>query len=71
VDKKRADLKEQLLMNDLAQQWDEQGRPRLSGLASGRQLKRFERAGAASKLAADYLQASRTRRTLGRALGGS
>jgi len=57
-------------MDDLAEQWNEQDRPRLSGLASGRTLKRFERAGAASELAGEYLRASRARRTLGRASAG-
>jgi formylglycine-generating enzyme required for sulfatase activity/energy-coupling factor transporter ATP-binding protein EcfA2 len=70
VDKVREGLRDQLLMDELAAQWQEQGRPRLAGLASGRQLKRFERAGAASGLAAEYLHASRARRTLGRVLGG-
>ena len=58
-------------MDDLAEQWRAQDGPRLSGLASGRTLKRFERAGAASDLATEYLRASRARRTLGRALGES
>ncbi len=66
----REELKDQLLMDDLAEQWSEQGKPRLSGLASGRMLKRFERAGAASELAAEYLRASRARRTLGRVSAG-
>jgi len=66
----RETLKDQLLMDDLAEQWNEQDRPRLSGLASGRTLKRFERAGAASELAGEYLRASRARRTLGRASAG-
>jgi formylglycine-generating enzyme required for sulfatase activity len=70
VKRVRERLKNQLLMDDLAQQWDEQGRPRLSGLASGRRLKRLEYAGAASELAAEYLRASQARRTLNRALGG-
>jgi formylglycine-generating enzyme required for sulfatase activity len=70
MDKIREARKDQLLMDDLAEQWREQGKPRLSGLASGRTLKRFERAGAASGLAAEYLRASRARRTLGRISGG-
>ena len=61
----RETLKDQVLMEDLAEQWQEQGRPRLSGLASGPTLKRFERAGAASERAAEYLHASRVRRTFG------
>jgi hypothetical protein len=70
VDEVRERLKDQLLMDDLAAQWDKQGKPRLSGLASGRTLKRFERAGAASELSIEYLQASQARRTLGRASAG-
>jgi hypothetical protein len=52
VGRVRETLKDQVLMDDLAEQWKEQGRPRLSGLASGPTLRRFERAGAASELAA-------------------
>jgi hypothetical protein len=70
VDKVREQLRDQFLMDDLAEQWRAQGKPRLSGLASGRTLKRFERAGAASELASEYLRASRARRTLGRASAG-
>jgi formylglycine-generating enzyme required for sulfatase activity len=65
VGRVRERLKDQVLMEDLAEQWQAQGRPRLGGLATGRQLQRFERAGATSELAAAYLQASRARRTLG------
>jgi len=67
VDEVRETRKDQLLMDDLAAQWREQGKPCLSGLASGRTLKRFEQAGAASELAGEYLRASRARRRLGQA----
>jgi formylglycine-generating enzyme required for sulfatase activity len=70
VNKVREARKDQLLMDDLAEQWKEQGKPRLSGLASGRTLKRFEQAGAASELAGEYLRASRARRRLGKFSAG-
>jgi formylglycine-generating enzyme required for sulfatase activity len=71
VAKVREQLRDRLLMEDLAEHWRDQGRPRLSSLASGRQLRSFERAGAPSGIAAEYLRASQARRTLGRALGGA
>lgn len=70
VDEVRERLRDQLLMDELAEQWDKLGRSPVSGLASGRQLKRFERTGAASDLASTYLRASRVRRTIGRVSGG-
>jgi hypothetical protein len=69
VDQVRERLRDQLLMDELAERWEKQGRSRVAGLASGRQLKRFERAGAASELAGAYLRASRARRTMGRVSG--
>jgi hypothetical protein len=71
VGKVREQLKDQLLMEDLAKRWRDQGRPRLSSLASGRQLRGFEHAGTPSDLAAEYLRASQAQRTLSRVLGGA
>jgi formylglycine-generating enzyme required for sulfatase activity len=71
VDKVRDGRKDQLLMDDLAEQWREHGKPRLSGLASGRTLRRFELAGPASELALEYLRASRARRRLGQLSAGA
>ncbi len=54
VDKVRKQLRDQALMEDLARTWKEHG----SGLASGRQLRDFRRAGAPSKMAEKFLDAS-------------
>ncbi|MCG6940810.1 MAG: SUMF1/EgtB/PvdO family nonheme iron enzyme [Thiohalocapsa sp.] len=62
VDQLRQTRKDQRLLDELAGQWREQGKPRRRGLASGRTLKRFAHVGAASELAGEYLRASRAQR---------
>jgi formylglycine-generating enzyme required for sulfatase activity len=60
----RAMLESRALLEALAEQWRKQGCPRLSGLASGRQLKAFARVKGARDPAPAYLRASRLRRRL-------
>jgi hypothetical protein len=64
VDEERTTLQDRDLLEVLADQWAEQGRPRLSGLASGRQLRDFGRVTGARDPAPAYLKASRRRRGL-------
>ncbi len=70
VDRYRKQLEERDLLDALAQAWHDRGRPRLSGLASGRQLREFHHAGTRSAISRDYLRASGRMQWLRRGLAG-
>ena len=50
---------DQTLLENRARKWEEMGKPRFNGLASGRELKDFRRAGVPTVQAKEFLQASR------------
>lgn len=58
IDREKRMLEDRDRLELAAAAWERNGRPRLSGLASGRDLKDFPRAGVPSKLAAEYLRVS-------------
>jgi formylglycine-generating enzyme required for sulfatase activity len=58
VNQYRKQLEDRDLLEVLAQAWKEKGKPRLSGLASGRHLRDFSRVEAPTTMAAEYLRAS-------------
>jgi hypothetical protein len=58
VDKCRKRLEDRDLLEALAQAWADKGKPGLSGLASGRQLRDFRRSGTHTELPADYVEAA-------------
>ncbi len=58
VNQYRKQLEDRDLLEVLAQAWKEKGKPRLSGLASGRQLRDFRRVVTLTTTAAEYLRAS-------------
>ncbi len=69
VDSHRKQLEDRDLLEILAEQWQDAGKPRLGGLAFGRQLKDFRRTDAPSPRAAAFLRASRFRHRLLRFAG--
>ena len=52
-------LMDQTLLENRARKWEEMGKPRFNGLASGRELKDFRRAVVPTRQTKEYLQASR------------
>jgi len=52
-------LMDQTLLENRARKWQEMGKPRFSGLASGRELRDFRRTGVSTREAKEYLHASR------------
>jgi formylglycine-generating enzyme required for sulfatase activity len=52
-------LMDQTLLESRARKWEEMGKPWFNGLASGRELKDFRRAGVATAQAKNYLKASK------------
>ncbi len=52
-------LMDQTLLENRARKWEEMGKPPLNGLASGRELKDFRRAGVPTLQTKEYLSASR------------
>lgn len=51
-------LMDQTLLESRARKWEQMGKPRFSGLASGRELKDFRRSGVPTKVTREYLSAS-------------
>jgi formylglycine-generating enzyme required for sulfatase activity len=59
IDANKKSLMDQTLLENRARKWVQMGKPRFSGLAFGRELKDFRRAGVPSREAKEFLHASR------------